>query len=216
MDDCGRSLVSLRARRPLDAPAPATSCDPAFHATFGRPQEGRAAATPCALRENRSAVPSGEDCDVIIKYGDASPNLGAMCRVDAGQVNGVAARRDPRRPFRFWLATGRRSRLQRGSTDDLSSVGRSVLMMLIATRDPEWEDLPIADVMAAVVAAVPRSVRLGPGAGATGFRARGWLAASHFRARGGRTVACDHPDLDGERKSCQDAVEAGDLVPGVR
>lgn len=38
------------------------------------------------------------DCDVIIKYGDASPNLGAMCRVDAGQVNGVAARSDPRRP----------------------------------------------------------------------------------------------------------------------
>lgn len=43
--------------------------------------------------------------------------------------------------------------LQRGSTDDLSPEGRSVLMMLMATRDPEWEDLPIADVMAAVVAA---------------------------------------------------------------
>ncbi len=35
----------------------------------------------------------------------------------------------------------------------LSPEGRSALMMLMATRDPEWEDLPIADVIAAVVAA---------------------------------------------------------------
>lgn len=53
--------------------------------------------------------------------------------------------------YMCWLGTV--GLLQRGSTDDLSPEGRSVLMMLIATRDPEWEDLPIADVMAAVVAA---------------------------------------------------------------
>ncbi|MDR6115086.1 MULTISPECIES: hypothetical protein [unclassified Sphingomonas] len=54
--------------------------------------------------------------------------------------------------YMCWLGTV--GLLQRGSTDDLSPEGRSVLMMLIATRDLEWEDLPIADVMAAVVAAV--------------------------------------------------------------
>ena len=53
--------------------------------------------------------------------------------------------------YMCWLGTV--GLLQRGSTDDLSPEGRSVLMMLMATRDPEWEDLPIADVMAAVVAA---------------------------------------------------------------
>ncbi|MDQ1158548.1 hypothetical protein QE385_002875 [Sphingomonas sp. SORGH_AS 950] len=53
--------------------------------------------------------------------------------------------------YMCWLGTV--GLLQRGSTDDLSPEGRSVLMMLIATRDPEWEDLPIADVMAAAVAA---------------------------------------------------------------
>lgn len=53
--------------------------------------------------------------------------------------------------YMCWLGTV--GLLQRGLTDDLSPEGRSVLMMLIATRDPEWEDLPIADVMAAVVAA---------------------------------------------------------------
>lgn len=53
--------------------------------------------------------------------------------------------------YMCWLGTV--GLLQRGSTDDLSPEGQSVLMMLLATRDPEWEDLPIADVMAAVVAA---------------------------------------------------------------
>jgi hypothetical protein len=44
--------------------------------------------------------------------------------------------------------TGRRG----VSEDRLSPEGRSALMMLMATREPEWEDLPIADVLAAVVA----------------------------------------------------------------
>lgn len=43
--------------------------------------------------------------------------------------------------------------LQGVSEAGLSPEGRSALMMLMATRDPEWEDLPIADVIAAVVAA---------------------------------------------------------------
>jgi hypothetical protein len=35
----------------------------------------------------------------------------------------------------------------------LSPEGRSALLMLMATRDPEWEDLPFPDVIAAVVEA---------------------------------------------------------------
>ncbi|WP_260449509.1 hypothetical protein [Sphingomonas melonis] len=53
--------------------------------------------------------------------------------------------------YMCWLGT--MGLLKDGSKDDLSPEGRSVLMMLIATRDPEWEDLPIADVIAAVIAA---------------------------------------------------------------
>lgn len=50
-----------------------------------------------------------------------------------------------------WLGTV--GLLQSGSREDLTPEGRSVLMMLMATRDPEWEDLPIADLIEAVIAA---------------------------------------------------------------
>jgi hypothetical protein len=40
------------------------------------------------------------------------------------------------------------------SQDRLSPEGRSAVMMLMATREPEWEDLPIADILEAVVASL--------------------------------------------------------------
>ncbi len=57
--------------------------------------------------------------------------------------------------YMCWLGTaGLMEETSRHSVSEvrLSPEGRSALMMLMATRDPEWEDLPVADVIAAVVA----------------------------------------------------------------
>jgi hypothetical protein len=92
--------------------------------------------------------------------------LRTMTAIDSSWLNGSESRHDVFggdmmfwRFYQCWLHSigmlGTSSTMFNGVSPleaRLSPKGRSVLMMLQATRDPAWEDLPMAEVIDAVVA----------------------------------------------------------------